>query len=261
MNRFVKDFGKYFFYLLVAAFMVACDGDEDNVNPSTTSDFTFAADATTPGKINFTNTSVNASSYLWDFGDGTTSNLASPSHTFPANGTFQVKLTATGAAGGSGKLPGKGGAGAGTSTTKSVSVNNAVIQPSITASMQGSSNFTFTATSNTVSAMRNNGNIFVVGTSSTGNRMELMIPANAVAGGSYTASPQQPASNASITYTNSVSAYTANSMSCGGPATGTIKVNSISATSISGTYTGEVYNVTCSGGYFSILSANFTASF
>ncbi len=33
--------------------------------------------------------------YLWDFGDGTTSNLPSPSHTYNASGSFTVKLNIT----------------------------------------------------------------------------------------------------------------------------------------------------------------------
>src|SRR5688572_754439 len=261
MNRFVKDLGKVFFFLFVSIFMTACDGEED-VTPTTTADFTFAADATTPGKFNFTNTSENATSYLWDFGDGTTSTLASPSHTFPANGTFQVKLTASGSGGGEGKLPGRNGAASGVSTTKGVTVTNAVVQPSMTASMQGASTFTFNAASSSVIAMRTGANIIVRGVSSTsGATMELAIPLNAVAGGSYTGSPQQPASNTSITYSNSNGSWNAGASSCGGPATGTIKVNSISANSITGTFTGTIYNVACTGGTYSILSASFTAAF
>lgn len=43
---------------------------------------------------NFTNQSLNASQYTWDFGDGNSSNLAAPSHTYTGNGTFVVRLTA-----------------------------------------------------------------------------------------------------------------------------------------------------------------------
>ena len=41
----------------------------------------------------------NASSYAWDFGDGNTSTDESPVHTYAAGGTYDVTLTATGAAG------------------------------------------------------------------------------------------------------------------------------------------------------------------
>ncbi|MDP2386783.1 MAG: PKD domain-containing protein [Bacteroidota bacterium] len=43
----------------------------------------------------FTNTTTNGVSYLWDFGDGTTSTLANPTHTYPNGGTYNVCLTAT----------------------------------------------------------------------------------------------------------------------------------------------------------------------
>lgn len=44
--------------------------------------------------VNFTNTSANASSYSWDFGDGMISTEEDPSHTYAAEGTFTVTLTA-----------------------------------------------------------------------------------------------------------------------------------------------------------------------
>ncbi len=43
---------------------------------------------------NFINTSLNATSYTWSFGDGATSTLPGPSHTYTANGTYVVTLTA-----------------------------------------------------------------------------------------------------------------------------------------------------------------------
>lgn len=47
-----------------------------------------------PSQIVFTNQSTNATSYLWDFGDGTTSTEISPAHTYANGGSFKVKLTA-----------------------------------------------------------------------------------------------------------------------------------------------------------------------
>jgi PKD repeat protein len=43
----------------------------------------------------FTNTSSNASSFLWNFGDGFTSTETSPSHTYAAPGIYTVSLSAT----------------------------------------------------------------------------------------------------------------------------------------------------------------------
>jgi PKD repeat protein len=46
--------------------------------------------------VHFTNTSLGGSAYFWDFGDGTTSNLANPpDHSYSASGTYTVTLTAT----------------------------------------------------------------------------------------------------------------------------------------------------------------------
>ncbi|MFN6946672.1 MAG: gliding motility-associated C-terminal domain-containing protein, partial [Cytophagaceae bacterium] len=45
-------------------------------------------------ELNFQNRSLiqNATEFLWDFGDGTTSTEASPTHTYTSSGTYRVKL-------------------------------------------------------------------------------------------------------------------------------------------------------------------------
>jgi PKD repeat protein len=45
--------------------------------------------------MTFQNTSQNASSYLWDFGDGSTSTDSTPTHTYHAGGVYTITLTAT----------------------------------------------------------------------------------------------------------------------------------------------------------------------
>ncbi|HHM20905.1 MAG TPA: PKD domain-containing protein, partial [Bacteroidetes bacterium] len=47
----------------------------------------------------FDNSSTNAISYLWDFGDGNTSTTANPQHTYMQGGLYQVTLTAINACG------------------------------------------------------------------------------------------------------------------------------------------------------------------
>jgi hypothetical protein len=47
------------------------------------------------GQISFTNKSINATDYLWDFGDGTISVAINPIHIFTTAGTFNVKLLAS----------------------------------------------------------------------------------------------------------------------------------------------------------------------
>ncbi len=55
----------------------------------------FIADTVTgcaPFTTHFINTSSNASSYLWNFGDNTTSTLPNPSHAYTSNGLYTVTL-------------------------------------------------------------------------------------------------------------------------------------------------------------------------
>ena len=57
----------------------------------------FSADTTaycgvSTATVDFIDTSVNATSWVWDFGDGNTSNLMNPSHTYNATGSYNVSL-------------------------------------------------------------------------------------------------------------------------------------------------------------------------
>lgn len=49
---------------------------------------------TAPFQIQFINQSINATTYLWDFGDGELSNLYSPKHKYLRDGKYQISLTA-----------------------------------------------------------------------------------------------------------------------------------------------------------------------
>jgi PKD repeat protein len=49
--------------------------------------------------VHFRNSSINADTYLWDFGDNTTSAEQNPSHTYSEPGTFIVRLTVKNIAG------------------------------------------------------------------------------------------------------------------------------------------------------------------
>lgn len=46
-------------------------------------------------EVDFNNTTVNADTYLWDFGDGNTSTEANPLYSYTAEGEYMVTLTAT----------------------------------------------------------------------------------------------------------------------------------------------------------------------
>jgi len=53
-----------------------------------------------PFLINFEENSLGASSYFWEFGDGNTSSLANPNHTYAAPGVYNIKLKIDGYCGG-----------------------------------------------------------------------------------------------------------------------------------------------------------------
>jgi PKD repeat protein len=59
-----------------------------------TSAFTYTQNGNT---FTFTNTSTGATTYLWHFGDGNSSNLTNPVHTYLTNGAYVVTLIATNA--------------------------------------------------------------------------------------------------------------------------------------------------------------------
>lgn len=59
-------------------------------------DFSFASEKEeAPAKVKFENLSKDAESYEWDFGDGNSSNEASPSHVYSSSGNYTVILKAT----------------------------------------------------------------------------------------------------------------------------------------------------------------------
>jgi gliding motility-associated-like protein len=49
-----------------------------------------------PLTVSFINNSIGGSPFLWDFGDGTTSNATNTNHTYTVPGNYNVKLAATG---------------------------------------------------------------------------------------------------------------------------------------------------------------------
>ncbi|HUH33586.1 MAG TPA: gliding motility-associated C-terminal domain-containing protein, partial [Daejeonella sp.] len=59
-----------------------------------TSEPNMPAILTAPANVQFLNNSTDADSYLWDFGDGSTSTEESPSHEYTAFGEYNITLTA-----------------------------------------------------------------------------------------------------------------------------------------------------------------------
>ena len=69
-------------------------------HPAPNAGFLINKSTAEPGDtIIFTNTSANATSYIWDFGDGNTSTDKNPVHAYASDGVFTITLTATGEGG------------------------------------------------------------------------------------------------------------------------------------------------------------------
>jgi hypothetical protein len=68
------------------------------VNPAPTAGFTAfpTSGCVLPDSVSFTNTSVAGSTYLWYFGDGSTSAATGPVHQYTTGGTYSVKLVVRG---------------------------------------------------------------------------------------------------------------------------------------------------------------------
>ncbi|MEQ1745500.1 MAG: PKD domain-containing protein [Saprospiraceae bacterium] len=83
--------------IAVAALLAGCKKDDPPVNGgSLTAAFAhnLQPNCPVPCQICFTNTSQNATSYLWDFGNGQTSTETAPCVTYTSRGTYTVTLTA-----------------------------------------------------------------------------------------------------------------------------------------------------------------------
>lgn len=56
--------------------------------------FTYQAEEIAPARVSFQNQSEKATTYFWDFGDGTTATDSLPSHRYFSSGNYVVSLTA-----------------------------------------------------------------------------------------------------------------------------------------------------------------------
>ena len=72
----------------------------ENLFPDVTSAFTYTVNEDT-GTVTFINISEDAKTYLWNFGDGTTSTEINPVKSYSESGTYTVTLKATNEAGAS----------------------------------------------------------------------------------------------------------------------------------------------------------------
>jgi PKD repeat protein len=85
--------------LLLGLLVIGFQSCEDDPPADTSAKAKFGVsgyDVPVPATISFINTSSNASSHLWKFGDGTSSTEMNPSHVYTAIGTYIISLKVTG---------------------------------------------------------------------------------------------------------------------------------------------------------------------
>lgn len=103
--------------LMVISAIFISNCKKEDPKPLPIANFTFTGEnVVAPCEVSFSNTSTYATTYLWEFGDGTRLTEQNPKHTYLIGGTFTVKLTATG----------EGGT---NSTSKSVTIQNPILAP------------------------------------------------------------------------------------------------------------------------------------
>lgn len=85
--------------LTLGIILSACNNEQpDFVEEEVMVDFDYRieGDCSTPVlEVIIENKTLNADSYLWDFGDGTTSNQVNPKKVYPKSGTYSIKLAAS----------------------------------------------------------------------------------------------------------------------------------------------------------------------
>jgi PKD repeat protein len=90
MNKLIKTVSFFFIFLN----FIACDkiDEVDSTTKELVASYTYVKEQEA-GKVTFINTSENADSFLWEFGDGTMSTVKNPIKNFTQTGEYLVKLT------------------------------------------------------------------------------------------------------------------------------------------------------------------------
>jgi PKD repeat protein len=82
--------------MLLSLFVVNCGKDKSSGPsvPDPVASFAESGATVTPATLAFTNTSQNADSYVWRFGDGDTTTITDPTHVYNSHGDYIVILIA-----------------------------------------------------------------------------------------------------------------------------------------------------------------------
>jgi PKD repeat protein len=87
---------------LLVTILWSCSKSADNTpvrKPSVSFSYDYVSYSGSPGAIKFFNSSVNATTYAWDFGDGQSSTEKEPVNVYKKRGKYKVTLTAKGPGG------------------------------------------------------------------------------------------------------------------------------------------------------------------
>jgi PKD repeat protein len=91
-SRILRQVGLLLSFIFLVSFY-SCEKDEP-IPEDPIASFQYQISSTNYLVVTFTNYSLNAKKYNWDFGDGQTSTEESPTHTYAAVGNYEVKLVA-----------------------------------------------------------------------------------------------------------------------------------------------------------------------
>lgn len=106
--------------VFIGLVIISCSKEEILGLNSPTVDFTFTlSNQNAPTSVSFNSITTNATTYFWEFGDGSISSTMNPQHTYSTGGTYNVKLTVTGTGGVK-------------SLTKTVTIGNTISKVKIT---------------------------------------------------------------------------------------------------------------------------------
>ena len=92
LNRILRQLT---FLFLLLPVINSCSTDDETIPPNVVANFTNAGQSDGTGVVRFSNTSMNADSYFWDFGDNRTSTEINPIHNYEEGGEYEVELIAT----------------------------------------------------------------------------------------------------------------------------------------------------------------------
>jgi PKD repeat protein len=101
MKRSIILQGVYLFVAggLLLAMGQGCKKDNAAASNAPNASFTYTSSRIFPVLVQFNNQSTSSipgiSTFIWDFGDGSTSTVTSPAHTYTTPGTYQVALVQT----------------------------------------------------------------------------------------------------------------------------------------------------------------------